>query len=117
MLAFLADEDFNNDILDGLARRDLSVDILRVQDVDLSGADDPVILEWAALAGRIVLTHDRKSMPTHGSERVARGDPMPGIVAVRKSAPYAMAIEEILLIAHCMSADEINGLTYYVPLL
>lgn len=38
----------NNDIVRGLLRRKPDVDIVRVQDVSLSGADDPTILEWAA---------------------------------------------------------------------
>ena len=32
----------------GLLRRNPNIDIIRVQDVNLSGKDDPTILEWAA---------------------------------------------------------------------
>ncbi|AIE73404.1 MULTISPECIES: hypothetical protein [unclassified Synechocystis] len=45
MLRFLADENFDNTILRGLFRRNASLDILRIQDVGLSGQADPVILE------------------------------------------------------------------------
>lgn len=48
VLRFLADENFNNDILRGVLRRTPDVDILRVQDVGLSGRPDPEILAWAA---------------------------------------------------------------------
>jgi len=48
MLRLAADENFNNDIVRGLLRRKPDLDIVRVQDVGLSGADDPTILEWAA---------------------------------------------------------------------
>ena len=48
MLPLLADENFNNDIVRGVRRRSPSVDIIRVQDIGLSGADDPTALEWAA---------------------------------------------------------------------
>ena len=58
MLKFLADENFNNDILRGLIRRVPELNIARVQDVGLAGADDPTILEWAASQGRVLLTHD-----------------------------------------------------------
>ena len=58
MLSFVADENFNNDILRGVWRRNPSVDIVRVQDIGLSGADDATVLEWAAQQNRIVLTHD-----------------------------------------------------------
>jgi len=44
MLAFAADENFNNDILRGLLRGRPDLDILRVQDVGLSDAEDPSIL-------------------------------------------------------------------------
>lgn len=43
MVRFLADENFNHHIVQGIRRRDRSVDIVRVQDVGLSGADDPTV--------------------------------------------------------------------------
>jgi hypothetical protein len=49
----LADENFNNDIIRGVRRRLAGVDIVRVQDVQLSGADDPTVLEWAAENQRV----------------------------------------------------------------
>src|SRR4051794_27811607 len=39
-LRWLADENFNNDILRALFRRNHVLDIVRVQDVGLSGVDD-----------------------------------------------------------------------------
>ena len=48
MLLLVSDENFNNDIVRGLLRRNPNLDIVRVQDVGLRGADDPDILEWAA---------------------------------------------------------------------
>jgi predicted nuclease of predicted toxin-antitoxin system len=58
MARFLADENFNNQIVRGILRQSPNIDIMRIQDVDLSGADDPTVLAWAAQEGRIVLTHD-----------------------------------------------------------
>ena len=48
MLRLAADENLNNDILRGLLRQMSNVDIVRIQDVGLSGADDSTVLEWAA---------------------------------------------------------------------
>jgi hypothetical protein len=45
MLFLIADENFNNAIVRGLLRLKPNLDIVRVQDVGLSGADDPTILE------------------------------------------------------------------------
>ena len=58
MLRLAADENFNSDIVRGLLRRKPGLDIVRIQDVGLSGADDPTVLEWAAREGRVLLTHD-----------------------------------------------------------
>jgi predicted nuclease of predicted toxin-antitoxin system len=58
MLRPLADENFNSDIVRGLLLRQPNLDIARVQDVGLAGADDPEVLAWAAENNRIVLTHD-----------------------------------------------------------
>jgi len=55
MLRLAADENFNNDIVRGLLRRKPDLDIVRVQEVGLSGADDPTILEWTAQEGRVLL--------------------------------------------------------------
>lgn len=70
MLRLVADENFNNDIVRGLLRRKPDLDIVRVQDADLSGADDPTLLEWAAQESRILLTHDVTTMTRYAYERV-----------------------------------------------
>jgi predicted nuclease of predicted toxin-antitoxin system len=58
MLRLVADENFNNNIVRAILRRKVNIDIVRVQEVVLSGADDPTVLEWAAQQRRILLTHD-----------------------------------------------------------
>ncbi|MFY7934380.1 MAG: DUF5615 family PIN-like protein, partial [Microcystis aeruginosa] len=57
MIKLLVDENFDNTIVRGLFRRNPMLDMVRVQDVGLSGMDDPTILEWAAQEGRVLLTH------------------------------------------------------------
>jgi hypothetical protein len=47
MIRFAADEDFDNDILRALRRRLPEIDVVRIQDVGLGGADDPAILARA----------------------------------------------------------------------
>ena len=56
MRRLAADENFNNDIMRGLLRRKPELDIVRIQDAGLSGKDDPVLLDWCAAEGRILLT-------------------------------------------------------------
>ena len=58
MLRLLADENFNNHLIRGLFRQNPLLDLVRIQDIGLSGADDPTVLDWAAQENRILLTHD-----------------------------------------------------------
>ena len=58
MLRLAIDENFNNDIVRGLLRQKPELDMIRIQDVGLSGADDPTVLEWCARQGRVLLMHD-----------------------------------------------------------
>lgn len=115
MLRLAADENFNNDIVRGLIRRKPDVDLVRVQDVDLSGADDPAILEWAARQGRVVVTHDVSTLSTHAYERVSAGQRMPGVFEVPTDLSIARAIDDLLLIAECSLEDEWEGQVRYLP--
>src|SRR5690349_9083389 len=99
MLALLADENFHGAIVRGLLRKRPELDIVRVQDVGLSGADDLDVLEWAAQNGRILLTHDVATITKFAYERVKAGLPMPGVFEVSRSIAHGQAIEEILMVA------------------
>ena len=55
MLRFVTDENFNNRILRALLREDPDFDVVRVQDTEVYQADDPIVLEWAAQNGRVLL--------------------------------------------------------------
>jgi hypothetical protein len=62
MLRLLIDEDVHGDIVAGLRRRQPGVDVVRVQEVGLAHTPDPVILEWAAGQGRVVVSVDKKTL-------------------------------------------------------
>lgn len=111
-----ADENFNNDIVRGLLRRRPQLDLVRVQDAGLSGATDPVVLEWAADQDRILLTHDVTTMTRHAYERIKVGLPMPGIVEVSRTVAIGTAIEDILLLTDLSLANELDGQVIYLPL-
>ena len=55
MLHFAADENLNYNIVRGLLRRESDLDIIRIQDVGLSGKGDATVLEWAAQENRILI--------------------------------------------------------------
>lgn len=116
MLRLAVDENFNNDILRGLLRRKPDLDIIRVQDVGLSGADDRTVLEWAAREGRVLLTHDVTTITRYAYERVQAGQPMPGVFEVSRAVPIGRAIEDIMLLAQCSLEGEWESQVRYLPL-
>ena len=118
MLRLLADENFNNQIVRGILRQRPEIDIVRVQDVDLSETDDQVILEWAAQQGRILLTHDVETMTRYAYERVQAGLEMPGVFEISRNVPVRLAIEEIILITEGSFEGEWEGQVQvqYLPL-
>jgi hypothetical protein len=109
MLRLLADENFNGDIVRGLLLRQPDLDIVRVQDVGLAGAEDPDLLAWAAENNRIMLTHDRATMSDYAYERVA-------VFILNDRFPVGRAIEEILLMVACTEQTEWSGRAVHVPL-
>jgi hypothetical protein len=116
MLQLVADENFNNNILRGLLRRKDDVDIVRIQDVGLSGADDPTVLEWAAQQGRVLLTHDVSTITKYAYERIEAGQAMSGIFEVSRTALIGPVIEDLLLLVECSLEGEWNGQIIYLPL-
>ena len=116
MLLLAADENFNGNIVRGVCRRQPALDLVRLQDVGLSGAEDPIVFAWAAQAGRVLLTHDVSTITRYAYERVQTGEPMPGIFEVSRDLPIGRAIEEILLLAECSLEGEWEGQVRYLPL-
>jgi predicted nuclease of predicted toxin-antitoxin system len=116
MLKLAADENLNNDILRGLRRMVSTVDVVRVQDVGLAGADDAQVLEWASREGRVLVTHDVATMTEFAYERVAHAQPMPGIFEIPATMSTRQAIEDLRLIVECSLDGEWEGQVRYLPL-
>jgi predicted nuclease of predicted toxin-antitoxin system len=102
MLRLLSDEDFNGHIVAGLRQHYPEVDLVRAQDVGLSGQneiEDPDVLAWAAQENRILLTNDRRTMIAFARDRVAKELHLPGVFALRPGTSVRGAIEAVAMIA------------------
>ncbi len=116
MLRLLSDENFNGDIVRGLFLRQPDLELLRVQDVGLRKVDDPEIIDWATSNGRILLTHDRATMPDFAYERLSQGQQMSGLFVINDRMPVRQVIDELLLLIDCSEQDEWKGIVLYLPL-
>jgi predicted nuclease of predicted toxin-antitoxin system len=115
MLRLPSDENFNGAIVRGLLLRRPDLALVRLQDVGLEGADDPAVLAWAA-NDRIILTHDRATMPDFAAARVQAGQPMAGVFVVNDRLPIRQAIDELLLLDEASEQAEWAGQVVYLPL-
>lgn len=116
MLKLAADENFNNIILRGVLRQHPELDIVRIQDSEIAGADDEVLLEWVAQENRVLLTHDVNTVTGFAYERVRQGLAMPGVFQVDDSASMSTIIEDILLLALGSLEGEWENQVRYIPL-
>lgn len=116
MIRLAFDENFNNDILRGMLRRNPSLDLVRIQDDGLRGADDETVLEWAAQNDCIVISHDVTTLTAHAYARVEAGRKMPGVFQVPRSVSISVAIGDLLLVAEFSEPGEWDGQVRYLPL-
>jgi hypothetical protein len=82
------------------------LDLVRAQDVGLQGSNDPQVLAWAAAETRILLTHDRQTVPGFAYARVRAAEPMPGVFVIDDKIPVRQAIDAILLADGASEQDE-----------
>ena len=111
---FQADADFNHKIVLGLRRREPSVDFLGALDGGVVGLPDPDVLRIAAESSRILISHDRKTMPSHFARFIEERS-SPGVIIVSQELDIAAAIEDLLLIWASTDAEEWVGHLGFVP--
>lgn len=69
---FQADADLNEILVQAVLRREPSIDFQTAQAAGLQGLSDKDVLALAARAGRLLVTHDRKTMPRQFAEFMSK---------------------------------------------
>jgi predicted nuclease of predicted toxin-antitoxin system len=116
VVKLLADAAFNGTAFDAVRAQRPDLDLIRVQDIGLRTAPDPEILAWAAATGRVLLTHDRQTMPGFAYDRVNAGLPMPGVIVLRdERGRIGVLVEAVILVALCSDqADWVDRVEFKV---
>jgi len=112
---FLADENFDNDILKGVRRRIPEFECLRAQDTDLMGRPDQEVLAWAAEHDYVLLSHDVNTMPGYYQERLDAGLPVPILFLAHQDKPIGQVIGDLVLIVGASEETEWQGRIEYLP--
>jgi predicted nuclease of predicted toxin-antitoxin system len=110
-----ADADFNMEIVAGVLRREPSIDFRSAEEAHLRGLPDPEVLALAAQEHRILVTHDRRTMPRHFADFI-RHDTSPGVFIIAQHVSVRMAIEELLLVWAASDSEEWLNLMIELPL-
>ena len=114
-LRFAVDENLDQRIVTALRRLIVGVDLVRVREAGLLGAEDPVVLDWATSEGRVLLTHDVQTMPAFAYRRLEDGQSFPGILAIHQRAPIGPVVADLELIALTVEPEEIADLVWFLP--
>jgi predicted nuclease of predicted toxin-antitoxin system len=96
-IRYQADADLNEDIVSGVQRRAPEIDFQTADELELANLPDPDVLALAAQDGRILVTHDRRTMPTHFG-RFIENNKSPGLIVVSQKTEILSAIDDLILI-------------------
>ena len=111
---FQADADLDGRIIRGLKRRQPEIDIQSAAEAALTGVPNADVLRRAADSNRILVTHDRRTMPGHFLSFTA-GRASPGIIVVSRNISLGVAIEELLLIWAASQPEEWRNRLLFMP--
>lgn len=112
---FQADTDLNQIILLATVRQEPSIDFQTALAAGLANLSDREVLAMAARAGRVLVTHDRKTMPRHFSEFIAT-ETSAGVIIISQHLPIASAVGDLVLIWSATEASDWINRICFLPL-
>lgn len=115
-MRFLADENFNNDILRAPKRLYPDLEITRIQDTPMLRSDDPAILESIAETDIILLLHDVNTMTKHFYERVNKNKILLTVMLLHTERPLNESIEALQLVIEASEFEAWRGQLRFLPL-
>jgi hypothetical protein len=98
-IRFQADNDLKRIIIDATLRREPSIDFQTAQAAGLDHLDDETVLRLASVQDRILVSHDKRTLPVWLEEFIARGGKSHGVLLViPQHAPVRDVAESLILI-------------------
>jgi hypothetical protein len=98
-IRFQADNDLNRLIVAATFRREPALDFQSAQTAQLDYLDDETVLQRAASEGRILVTHDKRTLPKHFASFLAKGNSSPGVLLViPQDVPLRPVVDTLILI-------------------
>ena len=114
-IRFQADNDLKFGIVKAVRRREPTVDFLSAQESGLDSVPDPVLLDRVAAAGRVLVSHDRRTMIDHFRDHLAVGKSSPGLLIVSQGSAIGEVVESVLYVWALSDPAELRDQAYYLP--
>lgn len=114
-IRFQADADLNQAIVAGVLRRNPSIDFQTANASNLFGLTDLEVLLVASQEGRIIVSHDQRTMPSHFAEFIVT-QTSTGLIIVVQSMPIIIAIDNLLKIWESSESEDWINRIAYLPL-
>jgi hypothetical protein len=114
-IRFQADNDLKFRIVTAVRRREPTVDFVSAQEAGLDGVPDLVLLDRAAAEGRVLVSHDRRTMIDHFRDHLAAGKSSPGLLIVSQGSAIGDVVEAVLYVWALSDPAELRDQAYYLP--
>src|SRR2546422_8431411 len=105
-IRFQADNDLNARIIDAVLRLNYTIDFETAARVGINiGTIDPEVLEITAEAGRVLVSHDLRTLPWHFASFIETHT-SPGVIIISQSLPVGDAAKWLHLIWEAARPEE-----------
>jgi hypothetical protein len=116
-IRFQADNDLKFSIVKAVRQCEPAIDFVSAQDAGLDGVDDSEILARCSDKGRVLVSHDRRTMLHHFRMRLAGGASSPGLLIVSQGAQIGNVVEAIVCVWALADPLDLRDQAYYLPTL
>jgi hypothetical protein len=110
----LADADFDRRIVYGLRRRIPAIDFLPAAGVIPPRLPDSQVVVLASNLGRVLVSHDVRTMPNH-FYRLLASQESAGLILIPQTYPVGLAINDLELVLVCSGPDEFRNRIIWLP--
>ncbi len=113
-IRFQADNDLDQRIVVATKRLDSKIDFQTAPTLGLHSLLDPQVLSLCLEEGRVLVSHDRRTLPDHFREFI-QSQSSPGIIIVSAKLSIGKAAELLHLLWAASEAEEYVNIIYDLP--
>lgn len=111
---FQADNDLDQRIVTAVCRLGPAVDFQTAPTLGLHGLSDPEVLALAAEQGRVLVSHDRRTLPNHFRQFIASRT-SPGVIIVSRKLSIGRTAELLYILWAASDSEEYVNIVYDLP--